>query len=77
MKCVFCGGKLVKKTVNFTYEDVDRYFIIEHVPAEVCTRCGEKMYSPEVTDEILKFAGDEFKPIKKREVPVYDFAINQ
>jgi hypothetical protein len=35
------------------------------------------MYSPEVTDELLRFAGKEAKPARKIEVPVYDFAANQ
>jgi hypothetical protein len=35
------------------------------------------MYSPEVTDELLRFAMNEFKPVRKIEVPVYDFAANQ
>ena len=45
-----------KKLTTFSYEEDDKYLIVENVPAEVCTKCGEKMYSPEVTDELLKFA---------------------
>jgi len=74
MKCVFCGGDIKKTTTTFSYEEDDKYFLVEHVPAEVCERCGEKTYSPEVTAELLKFAKDKFKPVKKREVPVFDFA---
>lgn len=77
MKCGFCGGSMVKSTVTFTFEEGEKHLIVEHVPAEVCTRCGEKMYTPEVTDELLRFAGNEFKPARKIEVPVYDFAANQ
>jgi HTH-type transcriptional regulator / antitoxin MqsA len=77
MKCVFCGGEALGREVIFTYEEDDKYFIIEHVPAQVCTRCGEKTYSPEVTEEILLFARKEVKPARKIEVPVYDFAANQ
>jgi len=76
MKCVFCGGRVEKKMITFTYEEDDKYLIVENVPAEVCTKCGEKMYSPEVTDELLKFARDEFKPIKIVQVPVFDFAMH-
>ncbi|MBF0555724.1 MAG: hypothetical protein HQK96_14435 [Nitrospirae bacterium] len=43
------------------------------MPADVCHRCGEKTYSPGVTEELVKFSKDEFKPVKKLEVPVYDF----
>jgi len=77
MKCVFCGGDVIKSDVTFTYEENEKRLFIEHVPAEVCKRCGEKMYSPEVTDELLRFARSEFKPARKIEVPVYDFAANQ
>ncbi len=67
----------MKIDVTFTYEEDDKYLIIEHVPAEVCTKCGEKMYSPEVTDELLRFARSDFKPARRIEVPVYDFVMNQ
>lgn len=74
MRCVFCGGETKKMLVTFSCEDEGRYFLVEHVPADVCDRCGEKTYSPTVTDELLKFAKDTFKPVKKLEVPVFDFA---
>jgi len=77
MKCVFCGGKVIEREVTFTYEEDDKYLIIEHVPAQVCTRCGEKTYSPEVTEQILRLARKEVKPARKIQVPVYDFAANQ
>lgn len=75
-KCVFCGGNVEKEMVTFTYEEDDKYLFVEHVPAEVCTRCGEKMYSPKVTDELLKYAKAEFKPVKTIKVPVFDFAVH-
>ena len=73
MKCVFCGGKLKKENVTFTYEDEDRYLFVEDVPAEVCTSCGEKTYSPSVTDDLLKFARNEFQPARTIEVPIFNF----
>lgn len=74
MKCVFCGGKVARKTVTFRYEEDDKYLFVENVPAEVCGKCGEKTYSPEVTDELLRFARAEFKPTKTIKVPVFNFA---
>lgn len=72
-KCVFCGGDVKKETVTFVYEDDDRYFFVEHVPAEVCSKCGEKTYSPEVTEELINFGRQKCKPLKTVEVPVFDF----
>lgn len=75
MKCVFCGGGVEKREVTFSFEEDDKHLLVEHVPAEVCVRCGERTYSPDVTDELLRFARDEFKPVKTIEVPVFDYAI--
>ncbi|MBI5237878.1 MAG: type II toxin-antitoxin system MqsA family antitoxin [Deltaproteobacteria bacterium] len=74
MKCVFCGGEAERKLVTFSYEEDDKYLLVENVPAEVCAKCGEKTYSPQVTDELLRFAKEEFKPAKTIAVPVFDFA---
>lgn len=72
-KCVFCGGRLEEKKVSFVYEN-DEYLVVENVPAEVCAKCGERTYSPEVTDELLGYAKHKFKPTKTIKVPVFDFA---
>ena len=74
MKCVFCGGETKEMLTTFTYEEENRFFLVEHVPSEVCERCGEKTYSPGVADELLEFAKNKFRPVKKLEVPVFDFA---
>jgi YgiT-type zinc finger domain-containing protein len=63
-----------KKEVTFVYDEGKDYLVVEHVPAEVCSKCGEKIYSPEVTEELLKFAKKEFKPVKTINVPVFDFS---
>ncbi|MGB9885631.1 MAG: type II toxin-antitoxin system MqsA family antitoxin [Moorellales bacterium] len=73
MPCVFCGSELEARRVTFTHEQEGKYLVVENVPAEVCTKCGERTYAPEVTDELLKFARLEFKPVRKVTVPVFDF----
>ncbi len=73
-RCVFCGGNIKEERVTFIYDEDDRYFMVEHVPAEVCMKCGERTYSPEVTDKILYIAKHKVRPIKTIEVPVFDLA---
>jgi YgiT-type zinc finger domain-containing protein len=63
-----------KKMVTFSYEGEDNHLLVENVPAEVCTACGEKTYSPEVTDELLRFSNEGVRPKKLIKVPVFDFA---
>ncbi len=74
MKCVFCGGELKNASVTFSYEEDDAYLLVEHVPAEECDRCGEKLYTPEVTDALLQYAKNQREPVKIVQVPVYEFA---
>ncbi|VEN72724.1 conserved hypothetical protein [Candidatus Desulfarcum epimagneticum] len=74
MKCAFCGGELKKDFVTFSYEDAESYVLVEHVPAEVCPKCGEKLYSPDVTDALLQFAERQGEPVRFIQVPVYDFS---
>jgi YgiT-type zinc finger domain-containing protein len=74
MKCVFCGGDLENKKVTFVYDENGNYLAVENVPAEVCTKCGEKIYSPEVAKELLKYSRQNYPPVKTIEMPVFDFA---
>ncbi len=73
MKCVFCGGRVESQKVTFVYDYDNDYFFIENVPAEVCVQCGEKTYSPEVTDELIRLAKKELKPVKTIQVPVFEY----
>ena len=75
MNCVFCGGKVEPRVVTFIYDEAGDYFFIENVPAEVCTQCGEKTYSPKATDEIIGLAKRKLKPARRIEVPVFDYAL--
>ena len=72
-KCVICGGTVELKKVTFLYEEKDQQLFVENVPAEVCTRCGERTYSAEVTDEIMEIAKNKFQPVKILSVPVFDY----
>ena len=74
MKCAFCGGKLEHRKVTFVYDYDQDYFLIENVPAEVCVQCGEKTYSPKVTDDLIHLAKQRLKPARTVNVPVFDYA---
>lgn len=73
MKCVFCGGRVESQKVTFVYDYDNNYFFVENVPAEVCVQCGEKTYSPEVTDELIRLAKKELKPVRTIQVPVFEY----
>ena len=54
-KCDECGGKIVEREVDFSLFGVN----IGQFPAEVCTKCGEKVFTEEISDEIDKAAKEK------------------
>ena len=62
-KCEECGGKVLKKTVNYDYlgEHIGRY------EAEVCSKCGEIVFDEEVSEKIER---------KVREMRLYGLGTN-
>jgi len=51
--CHFCRGELVEQLTTFIHEENGQFRVVRHVPARVCSRCGEKEFTPQVTGQIL------------------------
>ena len=77
-KCYFCGGTTAIKKINVDFRWGDKLFVIQKVPVEICTKCGERYYSAKVShtmDKIVqKSLKKEKKPKEILEVPVFNFA---
>ena len=43
--CPICGGEMVDKSVDVVDTINGKLFIIRGISAEVCVRCGERLYS--------------------------------
>ncbi len=68
-KCPVCGGEVVAKQVQKLLRGGGHTASIT-VPAEVCLRCGERLYSPDVVKKFEEIRAklerqetDEFQPI--------------
>lgn len=62
-KCHVCGGEVARnKFVNEVLEVEGRRVLVEHIPAEVCTRCGEATFSRETTERIRLLVHGEGRP---------------
>ena len=73
MKCGICKAETEEKTVTYT-EDIDQgVIVIRHVPAQVCTECGNIWYSGTVAAELEKLV-DQFASSTGSEVSVVNFA---
>ena len=76
-KCYFCGGKTEIKNVIVDFRWEDQLFVVENVPVEICSQCGERYYSAKVSkkldDLVKKHSSKSGKPRKVLEVPVFSW----
>ena len=75
--CYFCKGTTEIKKITVDFRWGDQLFIVENVPVEICSQCGERYYSAKVShklDDIVKKGNSESqKPRKTLEIPVYSW----
>ncbi len=73
-KCPLCSGQLEEKTITHPQEYRGRIIILENVPAEVCSQCGEVLLRPDVLERVQEVVWAETAPRRTTRVPVYDLA---
>ncbi len=76
-KCYFCRGEVLKnKKIKIDLWRDDQLMVFENVPADVCSQCDEKYFSPSVSKELLRKANNlEDKKVKHMlQVPVISYA---
>ena len=74
MKCTIagCPGTYEARTVIHTVKWRGEVIVIDHVPAEVCSVCGDVLLTPETVRRIEALLSAT--PQATRTVPMYDFA---
>lgn len=76
-RCFFCKGETKNKNIDVDFRWGEQLFIVKNVPVEVCTQCGERYYSSEVSkklDELVKKqSSSRIKPQKVIEVPIFSW----
>ena len=72
MKCGICKAEMEERNVTYT-EDIDQcVIVVRHVPARVCTECGNIWYNGTVIAELEKLV-DKFALSTGSEVAVINF----
>jgi len=74
MKCSLqgCSGEYEGRTIVHTVRHRGNVVVIDHVPAEVCSLCGDVLLTPDTVRRIEKLL--ETMPQPTRAVPLYEFA---
>ncbi|GBF79642.1 YgiT-type zinc finger protein [Aphanothece sacrum] len=72
--CYNCGSdELQDKFVNETFEIKGKLILIENIPAQVCCRCGEIIFSSETAEKVRLMIQGETKPTKSIQVDVFAY----
>lgn len=74
MKCSIqgCPGRYEAGRIVHTLHKGAEIYIFEHVPAEVCSDCGDTLLAPETIRHIERLLSSKGKPGKM--APVYEYA---
>ncbi len=73
MNCGICKAEMEEKTVTYT-EDIDEgVVVIRHVPAFVCTECGNTWYKGTIVAELEKLV-DKYMLLTGSEVSIVNFS---
>jgi YgiT-type zinc finger domain-containing protein len=74
MKCSIkdCPGEYEEQHIVHTVKYKDEVIVIDGVPAEVCSICGDVLLKPETVRRIEQLLQSQEKPA--RTVPLYDYA---
>ena len=74
MKCSIedCVGEYEAQEIIHTVRYQGQVIVIDHVPAEVCSVCGDVLLRPETVRQIEKLLQTATQPTSM--VPLYEFA---
>jgi YgiT-type zinc finger domain-containing protein len=72
MRCMYCDGILEQKAVTRLQEYQGRWYVIENLPALVCRQCGERFYTPDAHDLVVRLITSGAAPTRTEVVAVYD-----
>jgi YgiT-type zinc finger domain-containing protein len=67
-----CSGKYEEREIIQTVRYHGRPIVIDHVPAEVCSICGDVQLKPETVRKIERLLREATQPVAT--APVYEFA---
>ena len=66
-----CPGEYEERLIVHTVRHQGQVVVIDHVPVEVCSMCGDVLLRPETAHRIETLLNTE--PFPARRVPLYEY----
>ena len=71
-ECLICKGHLEEKLTTRLQQYAGHWYMIENLPALVCSQCGEIYYTPDAHDHVVDLITGEASPVRFETVAVLD-----
>ena len=73
-KCHVCNSeKSHPENVSETFQIDGKFYLVENIPATVCSQCGEISFSRQTTEQIRVMLHGKAQPIKAISMDVYAY----
>ena len=73
--CHICGSHEAKEIlVNEVFQINNDHVLVQNIPATVCERCGEKIFSRSTTERVRRMMHGEAQPITSVQMDVFAFS---
>jgi len=74
-KCHVCGSTNAhEELVSEVFQIDGKPVLVENIPAQVCVRCGEEIFSKETVEKVRLLVHGRAKPIKSVQMDVFAYA---
>ena len=67
-----CAGEYERREITHTVRHRGRIVVIDHVPAEVCSLCGDVLFTPATVRRVEALLREQSAPAGT--VPLYEYA---
>jgi HTH-type transcriptional regulator/antitoxin MqsA len=73
-KCHVCGSTRAREELVSDVFQIDgKPVLVENIPAQVCDRCGEEIFSKETTEKVRLLVRGKSRPVKSVTMDVFAY----
>jgi HTH-type transcriptional regulator / antitoxin MqsA len=73
-KCHVCGSEDYQtEHISEVFNSQGEFHLVKNIPAMVCSRCGEEVFSRETTEHVRVMLHKENKPARSISVRVFSY----
>ncbi len=74
-KCHVCGSTRAHETqVSEVFQVDGKPVLVENIPAQVCERCGEEIFSSQTVEKVRLLVHGDAQPVKSVQMDVFAYA---